>query len=209
MIPLLRTKIGAAALALGATIGVEIAPAPTPLPTVTTATATTPSGDWLSWIFGTWLIADLDGAQVVPPVDIDTSAVSLMWLNPSRTRLYYWILTDGVVLKANFADRTQPEDVTQIHFHLAPPDQNGPHLLNVFGPPSEDDLDMTVSETWQLVTGIWDDGDVLTNTPGPGDTRRLTDHVDDVRNGGAYLQIHTNRNPTPGELRGRIVRLFW
>ena len=174
------------------------------------ATGSSTSQSWLSWLFGRFYVAELSGAQVVPPVAENTGGIALLWLNPRRTRLYYWLLLDGVDIKDDFGARTAPNDVTQIHFHLAAPGANGPHALNVFGPPSEDDLDLRVYPALELVTGAWDDSDAFVMMPGIGDTRRLSDHLGDLRDGNLYLQVHTNRNPRPGELRGQISRLrFW
>lgn len=163
---------------------------------------------WLNWLFGRFFIASLDGGQVVPPTNATTQGLAFCWLNRSRTRLTYWILLDGVVLKQDFNARTAPEDVTQIHFHIASPGSNGPHGLNVFGPPSEDDLDLRVFYSLNLLNGVWDDSDATVANPGMGDTRKLTDHIADLRNGDIYIQVHTNRFPRPGELRGALRRLF-
>lgn len=163
---------------------------------------------WYSRFIGSFFFASLDEAQVVPPTGSSARGITFMWLNPARDRLMYWILMDGIVLKEDFTQRTQPEDAVGIHIHVGAPGANGPHGLNVWGTPSEDDLEMSMYPSLGLVTGDWNDGDAYVANPGVGDTRLLTDHLTDLRAEDIYVQIHTVQFPMPGEIRGR-VEMVW
>lgn len=163
--------------------------------------------------------AKLDGLQVVSPdfpdgVPTDASGLAMFELNEDQTELSYLIDLEGVTLKPEQSDRTGPNDVTKIHIHVGEFGNNGPHTLNIFGLPSEDDADLTVDFENGILQGIWGDSDAINPATGElfdptvgGTTKQLSSFVDELLDDGLYLQIHTIAfdSPTiPGELRGQI-----
>ncbi|MEO1300099.1 MAG: CHRD domain-containing protein [Cyanobacteria bacterium J06636_16] len=167
----------------------------------------------------TLFTAELDGLQVVSPdfpdgIPTDASGFATFELNEAQTELTYFIDLDGVNLKPDQSDRTDPSDVTKIHIHVGEFGSNGPHTLNIFGLPREDDTDLIVDSENGVLQGIWDDGDAINPETGElfdptagGTTKQLSSFVGELFANGLYLQVHTVEfdSPTvPGELRGQI-----
>ena len=147
--------------------------------------------------------ASLNGTQVVPATLSTATGKATLELNEDATQLSYFISLEGLNLVEEPLERTNPEDVTAIHFHIGLLGNNGPHVLNIFGMPSEDDSDLVVDFTNNTLAGIWDDGDVIASQPfAPGDTKPLTAFVDDLVAGKLYIQVH----PTDDDrtIRGQI-----
>lgn len=101
---------------------------------------------------------------------------------------------------ADFLGDANPgNDVTAIHFHdTAGLDQSAatPHVLNVFGFPSQDDGQMVVEAVAGRVTGVWDDGDLTdplhpmaSNPMANSDT--LTSMLGALQAGEIYVMLHT------------------
>lgn len=159
--------------------------------------------------------ATLEGGQVVSPNFADgvpsaARGTATFELSDDLTSLAYEIQLDGVVLKANIENRTEGSDVTKIHIHQGDRGVNGPHVLNIFGLPSEDDADLAVDFGNGILTGLWTDEDafdengVLFDPTGEGTTKQLSSVLDQLQAGDLYLQIHTN-NFDGLELRGQIT----
>lgn len=156
--------------------------------------------------------ANLDGSQVVPSTPSNAGGFATFTLNEERTALEYFIQLEGLTLKSEILERTQPQDVTKIHLHVAPPGVNGPHVLNIFGLPSQDDGNLVVDFAGGTLSGIWDDNDVVDlNGNGfadPNETKPLTAFLDELFASQLYVQVHTVEFDTPtgfsGELRGQI-----
>ncbi|MEM0982076.1 MAG: CHRD domain-containing protein [Cyanobacteria bacterium P01_H01_bin.58] len=161
--------------------------------------------------------AELDGLQVVSPnfpsgVPTTASGLATFTLSADQTQLEYTIQLDGLNLKET--DRTAAEDVTKIHIHTGAVGVNGPHVLNIFGAPSEDDGDLFVDYDNEFISGIWDDSDAIDPLTGNlfdptvgSNTKQLSSFVDELLAGELYLQVHTVAFDTPlapGELRGQI-----
>lgn len=101
---------------------------------------------------------------------------------------------------ADFMGDTDPtNDVTAIHLH----DTTGvsqsagtPHVLNIFGFPSQDDDQMVVDAVASRVTGVWDDSDLTdpglphAGNPGPN-SDTLTSMLDALMAGELYVMLHT------------------
>lgn len=147
----------------------------------------------------------------VPATGSSASGTGIFTLNEAETELAYTLSLSDVDLKAD--NRTAPTDVNKIHIHVAPPGENGPHTLNIFGLPAEEDDDLVVDYAANTLSGVWDDGDA-TDTNGNGiidknDTKPLTNFIDALKAGDLYVQVHTNRFDvpvgSPGELRGQIL----
>ena len=156
--------------------------------------------------------ADLEGAQVVPSTPSNAGGFAIFTLNDDQTALEYFIQLEGLTLKPDILARTQPQDVTKIHLHVSPPGANGPHVLNIFGLPSEDDGDLVVNFATGSLRGRWDDSDVVdlngNGLSDPNETKPLTSFLDELRASQLYVQVHTVEFDTStgfaGELRGQI-----
>ncbi len=139
------------------------------------------------------------------PSTTDATGEIFLTLNDARTELAYRIeLHDGLGLKPNPADRTEPDDILGIHLHLHVPDAFGPHVLNIFGLatynlPAEEDGDVAIDYNHRTVTGIWDDGDATIN-PETGEpylpffpltSKPLSNWLHELEAGELMVAVHT------------------
>lgn len=158
--------------------------------------------------------ADLTGDQVVPGTGSAATGTATFELNEEKTALSYTMSFQGVDLKQS--DRTAPTDINKIHIHAAPVGENGPHTLNIFGLPSEDDADLAVDYAANTLSGVWDDSDISdlngNGVADPNDSKPLSDFITALEAGELYVQVHTNRFDSssgfPGEIRGQILPTF-
>src|SRR5262245_16296654 len=68
------------------------------------------------------------------PSTTDSMGEIFLTLNADHTQLRYMIILDELLgLKPNREDRTEPDDIVGMHFHIHVPDTIGPHILNIFG----------------------------------------------------------------------------
>lgn len=103
---------------------------------------------------------------------------------------------------------TRKEDLPSV-FHSQPGQENGPHALNIFGLPRQDDADLFVSPDGTWLRGVWDNGDRNFGPDGiydPSDSLGFGAAFVELFEGDLYLQVHTRQFnlPDTGELRGRI-----
>jgi len=159
--------------------------------------------------------ADLSPCQFVAPEpgaldpcgSSTASGVMLLELSPDQSELSYTLTLEGPSLAMG--------NVQAIHIHLAAADSNGPHALNIFGLPSQDDGDLSVSIATNSVSGVYDDGDgnlAATGDPAvrdPGDSIPLADALAGILAGDSYVAVHTTSYPLPNsyELRGQITQV--
>ena len=87
--------------------------------------------------------------------------------------------------------------------HVAPTNANGPHVLNIFGFPSQDDRQLNLLFGVNGLTGRWDDGDET--GAAPNQSKKLTDYITELNNEEIYVQMHTVAFPT-GAIRGEFVQ---
>ncbi|MGJ8695811.1 MAG: CHRD domain-containing protein [Verrucomicrobiaceae bacterium] len=122
------------------------------------------------------------------------------------------------------------DDITGIHFHIgytpppaasslilgatprhsAPGQENGPHTLNVYGLPRQDDADLAVSPDGTWLRGRWGNEDVNYGSNGtydPSDSVGLGSVYTELFEGDIYIQVHSHafNVPDTGELRGQIL----
>ncbi len=86
------------------------------------------------------------------------------------------------------------DDVVQAHIHIAPAGVNGPVTVFLFGPEPEG-----VTVNGELATGTFTADDLI----GPLAGQPLSDLVEAMETGNAYVNVHTLVNPG-GEIRGQI-----
>jgi aldose sugar dehydrogenase len=129
--------------------------------------------------------ADLSGRQEVPPVDTDADALALFELNRDGT-LSYWLWAAGRITGAVAA-----------HIHLGARGQNGPVVAFLYGPTAGEDF------RWGnlIEAGTLTDADITPRLP--GFTGGVANLVERMRQGRAYVNLHTHAHPS-GEIRGQI-----
>ena len=158
--------------------------------------------------------ASLDGNQITTPSGSSATGFAEFELNEAMDALSYSVSLMGLDLVENPADRTDPQDVNKIHLHFGARGSNGPHVLNIFGLPSEDDDDLVVDYAAESFSGIWDDSDAIDPATGlpfdqtvGGTTKFLSSFLDQLAAGDIYLVVHTVQFPDLGEIRGQLSRV--
>ncbi len=157
-------------------------------------------------------VANLDASQVVGGSSETGTAVATFELDAAQENLTYAIEIFGLDLKVVAGDRTEFSDVTAIHLHNAPAGATGPHVMNIFGMPSEDDAEMVVDFESELINGVYNDADATDPNTGslfdqnsPFTTKLLSNFVDDLEDGQIYLAIHTAGQGGNIAIRGQLV----
>ena len=163
--------------------------------------------------------ARLDATQVRNnESDSTATGVARFQLDATGSRLSYQLDLDGVDLEPIAANRTDPDDVLAIHIHLHVADVIGPHILNIFGNPSEDDADLVVDFENESLSGVFDASDSLDPATGepffvddPLATKLIDDWLDELDAGQLYIAVHTRRiadvAPPGVAIRGDIFRV--
>jgi glucose/arabinose dehydrogenase len=129
--------------------------------------------------------AILSGAEEVPPVMTDAGAVAQFVLN-SDGSLSYELRATARIHRA-----------TAAHIHLGARAQNGPVVLFLFGPTSGQNFRAGAL----ISSGTVRDSDLIAQ---PGFTPTIANLVERMRQGRAYVNLHTTDHPG-GEIRGQVV----
>ena len=156
-------------------------------------------------------IANLTASQVVGNTTTETGfGTATFVLDTAQLNLSYSIQLFGLDLKPNAADRTGFSDVDKIHLHNAFAGNTGPHVLNIFGLPSEDDDEMVVDFENESITGVYNDDDAfdsngqLFDQNSPGTTKLFSNFVDDLLGEQLYIAVHTAGQNGDVAIRGQI-----
>lgn len=128
--------------------------------------------------------AFLSGRNEVPPVRTTARGNAVFQLSQNGSQLRYKLILRNV------------SRVTQAHIHLGRPGANGPVVATLFGPSK-----FGISVRLGVVRGVLTSRDLV----GPLEGRTIRDLVREMRNGNAYVNVHTIQNPN-GEIRGQIFR---
>ena len=157
-------------------------------------------------------VANLNASQVVGTSTETGTAVATFVLDEAQENLSYSIQAFGLDLIPDSADRTAFSDITAIHVHNGFFGSAGPHVLNIFGVPSEDDDEIVVDFDGETVEGVFNDEDAIDPLTGelfdqnsPLTTKLLSNFVDDLLAGQLYLAIHTAGQDGNIAIRGQIV----
>ena len=127
-------------------------------------------------------VAHLSGGQEVPPAITGGQGQAIFKLSPDGTSLSYKLIVANI------------SDVTQSHIHLAPAGTNGPVVAFLFG----------FVPGGVTVNGILAEGIITeANLVGPLAGQPLSALIEEMNNGGAYVNVHTVSYPG-GEIRGQI-----
>jgi hypothetical protein len=127
--------------------------------------------------------ANLTGDSEVPPVTANSTGSASFELNDDGDEMSYDL---------------EAQDITGVlfaHIHQGSASENGPIVVTLFnatdGP--TDEIDGTIE------SGTF----TAENFEGPLQGQNMTDLVDAIESGQAYVNVHTEVNP-PGEIRGTI-----
>lgn len=134
--------------------------------------------------------AHLTGEQEQPnPVVTDGSGQAIFKLSKDGTSLQYKIVVNNV------------DNITQAHIHCGGPDVAGPVIAFLFGFVAEG-----VTVNGVLTEGVITNADVIARPDSEacmGGVANLTQLVQKIRAGEAYINVHTTSFPA-GEIRGLI-----
>jgi hypothetical protein len=128
----------------------------------------------------------LTGAQEVPPNNSNAVGQAIFHLRNNGTELHYKLIAANI------------ENITMCHIHLAPAGANGPVAVWLYpsAPPA------------QLIpgpfNGVLANGIITSaNLVGPLAGMELSDLIDHLTSGTAYVNLHTSQFPA-GEIRGQF-----
>lgn len=157
-------------------------------------------------------VANLDASQVVGTSTETGTAVATFTLDAAQENLSYSVEVFGLDLKPESANRTGFSDITAIHVHNGFFGSSGPHVLNIFGVPSEDDAEAVFDFNNETLSGVYNDADAIDPTTGalfdqnsPLTTKLFSNFVDDLLAGQLYLAIHTAGQDGNIAIRGQII----
>ena len=127
--------------------------------------------------------ANLTGDSEVPPVTTNATGTAEFELNDDGDEMSYDLEVEDI------------EGVLFAHIHQGSDSENGPIVVTLFnatdGPTDE-------------IDGTLESGDFAAEDfEGPLQGQNMTDLVDAIEGGQAYVNVHTEANP-PGEIRGTI-----
>lgn len=127
--------------------------------------------------------ANLTGDSEVPPVTTNATGTAEFELNDDGDEMSYDLEVEDI------------EGVLFAHIHQGSDSENGPIVVTLFnatdGPTDE-------------IDGTLESGDFAAEDfEGPLQGQNMTDLVDAIEGGQAYVNVHTEANP-PGEVRGTV-----
>jgi hypothetical protein len=129
-------------------------------------------------------VAPLSGAEEVALEEVETKARghAFFQVNQDGTELSYRLIVANI------------ENVTMAHIHLAPAGVNGPAVAFLFGP----------AQINGRFSGVLAEGTITAaDLIGPLAGDSLSDLMHEIRDGNAYVNVHTAQYPA-GEIRGQI-----
>lgn len=127
-------------------------------------------------------IATLTGAGEIPPIISNATGVANFELNDDADTISYSIEVEDI------------EGATMAHIHQGSVNENGDAVVLLFNGTEPTDLE----------EGTLEEGDFTSEDfVGPLQGQNMSDLVNLIQNGQAYVNIHTESNP-PGEIRGTI-----
>ena len=135
------------------------------------------------------------GQTMNAPEGVDWDCKASFWLDKNGENLKYKIQIDNMDLTGFQTPADTSDDVSALHLHDAAlgDGTTGPHVLNVWKAPIEDDAQMKVIPALGIIKGIYDDSDVTPHDAGVhhGESLPLTDNLGDLCNGKFYVMVHS------------------
>lgn len=126
--------------------------------------------------------ARLSGVEEVPPVRTKAHGVAKFKVSSNERKIGYKLTVNDL------------KNFTVAHIHLGRRCMNGPIVAFLFGPINPD-----ISVNHGVVEGIITEENLV----GPLKGRPLSNLLNAMRAGRAYVNVHTAQNPN-GEIRGQI-----
>jgi len=130
--------------------------------------------------------AHLSGGQEVGPVDTTAQGQATFKLSADGQSLSYKLIATNI------------DDVLMAHIHLAPAGSNGGIVVWLY-PDAPPPVLIPGRSTGVLAEGVITAADFVGTLAGAD----MSDLVDELRSGGAYVNVHTTSHPG-GEIRGQI-----
>ena len=133
--------------------------------------------------------AHLSGANEVPAVNLDGQGQAIFTLNEDGTELHYKLIVANI------------KNVTQSHIHCGIPGLNGPVVVFLFG-----FVAGGVTQDGVLAEGTITSANIIARGSSAacmGGLATFANLIDKIRNGGAYVNVHTVAFPG-GEIRGQL-----
>lgn len=130
--------------------------------------------------------AHLSGSEEVPPVATHAQGQAVFQLSRDGTELSYTLIAANIY------------DVLQAHIHLAPAGVNGPVVVWLY-PSAPPPVLIPGRFSGVLARGTVTAADLVGLLAGG----TLSDLIDEMEAGNAYVNVHTVANPG-GEIRGQI-----
>jgi hypothetical protein len=126
--------------------------------------------------------ATLTGSEIVPPVETKATGEATFTLSKDGKELAYTLTVKDI------------ENATAAHIHAGKKGENGGPLAGLFAGPKKEGV-----FSGELAKGTITDKELM----GPLAGKKVKDLVKIIKEGGAYVNVHTEKNPN-GEIRGQI-----
>jgi len=137
--------------------------------------------------------AHLDGSGEVPAVETQAQGQTTIKISKDETSLHFKLIAANI------------ENITQAHIHCGSADVNGPVVVFLFpdSPPAtliDGRFDGVLADGERTGANVIPrpDSDAC-----PGGVANFDELLSKIRNGEAYVNVHTSQNP-PGEIRGQL-----
>ncbi|HTX13975.1 MAG TPA: CHRD domain-containing protein [Candidatus Baltobacteraceae bacterium] len=135
---------------------------------------------------GTTFKATLSGKQQNPPIDTPAHGTATFTLSASGKSLTYRLYVADI------------DSVSMAHIHIGPEGQEGPVAVWLY--PSKPPAVIKKGKfTGVLARGTITEASLM----GPLQGKTIADLVSDIKDGNAYVNVHTTAHPE-GEIRGQI-----
>ena len=132
--------------------------------------------------------AKLAGMNEVPPISTSASGTAQFKLSPDNKTISYTITANNI------------NSVNEAHIHQGKAGQNGPPIVQLTIADSKMDYGCQC-----MLPAIGDGTVTPDNFKGPLAGKKVSDLVNLIESGQAYVNIHTQKN-TNGEIRGQILQ---
>jgi hypothetical protein len=130
--------------------------------------------------------ATLSGSEAVPPADTPAHGTATFELSKSGDALTYTLSVSDI------------ENVTMAHIHIGPSGKEGPVAVWLY-PSKPPAVTKEGKFSGELSKGSISAADLA----GPLKGKTIADLVSDIKDGTAYVNVHTTAHPG-GEIRGEI-----
>ena len=128
-------------------------------------------------------ITFLKDTEEVPPTNTTSIGIAKFIVDYNLTQIKYLINVTNI------------ENVTAAHIHYGNSGENGPVVVTL----------LKSDQPSGMITGLLSSGNITsTDLQGQLKDKQISDLVQIMKNGSAYVNIHTEQNPN-GEIRGQLA----